>query len=257
MVATLVLGLMISYILDALQFKHGAFVAIWVTFFTTAAAIAFSGVGFGLHIPIVLSLLILLSSMNLVFLSGVWVSLQFRWLQLEHPFVVLSLERILFACCPLVALSIVTWGVIAAVGATSAPYYLLPLQCGLYWVFSIPRESSFHATKKNPRYGGKEDSNATILGPLESFIHAALLVFLPGGFHLAVQHRHFLDSANDLCDHLLLFCLPILFLLFASTRGALSWITTEKRALQQVRDKASRMKYTVMICCLIATRVRH
>lgn len=77
-VTTLVAGLMLSYLLDALQFRRGAFVAIWVSFFITAAALAFSGVAFGPHIPIPLSVLLLLTAMNLVFLCGVWVSLQFR-----------------------------------------------------------------------------------------------------------------------------------------------------------------------------------
>ncbi|CAI5471559.1 unnamed protein product [Closterium sp. Yama58-4] len=235
-VGTLVAGLMLSYVLDALQLKTAAFVAIWTAFFSTAAAIAFSGVGFAPHVPVPLSLLVLLSAVNLVFLCGVWVSLQFRWLHLEHPFVVLTLERLLFACTPLTAVAIITWGLVASVGIVYAPFYLVPVLFALFWLFSLPAPSSFRAAKHHPRLRGKESDDVFILGSLESAIHAGVLLFLPLGFHVAVHRNRWMESAGDICDDLLLFFLPVLFLLAASTRGALHWLVRDHSKLQHVRS---------------------
>ncbi|GJP50086.1 hypothetical protein CLOM_g9227 [Closterium sp. NIES-68] len=258
-VGTLVAGLMISYILDALQFKNGAFVAIWCTFFTTAAALAFSGLGFAPHIPVIISVLILLTAMHLVFLCGVWVSLQFRWLQLEHPFVVLALERLLFACTPMTAIAIVTYGLMAAVGAAYAPFYLMPCLFALYWLFSLPRPSSFKTSKhahahqqqqQQPRYGGKEGQDVWIIGSMEGLFHMMLVLFLPCGFHLAVHHNRIFESANEACDTLLLFFLPVLFVLFASTRGALNWLTADKVKLKRVQVLNGGFSLAVVLICV-------
>ncbi|GJP32031.1 hypothetical protein CLOM_g16576 [Closterium sp. NIES-68] len=250
-VGTLIAGLMLSYILDALQFKSGAFVAIWVSFLTTAAAIAFSGVGFAPHVPVPLSLLVLLSSMNLVFLCGVWVSLQFRWLQLEHPFVVLTLERLVFACTPITTVAIVTWGLVASVGVVRAPYYLVPVLFTLFWLFSLPTPSSFRAAKHHPRIRGREsDDDVFILGPLESAVHALVLLFLPLAFHVAVHRNRWLESAGDICDDLLLLFLPVLFLLLASSRGALHWLVTDPSKLQRVRIVNGAFSLAVVLVCV-------
>ncbi|CAI7840833.1 unnamed protein product, partial [Closterium sp. NIES-53] len=248
-VGTLVAGLMLSYVLDALQLKTAAFVAIWTSFFSTAAAIAFSGVGFAPHVPVPLSLLVLLSSVNLVFLCGVWVSLQFRWLHLEHPFVVLTLERLLFACTPITAVAIVIWGLVASVGIVYAPYYLVPVLFALFWLFSLPAPSSFRAAKHHPRLRAKESDDVFILGSLESAIHAALLLFLPLGFHVAVHRNRWMESAGDICDDLLLFFLPVLFLLVASTRGALHWVVRDHSKLQHVRVVNGAFALAVVLVC--------
>ncbi|CAI5956391.1 unnamed protein product [Closterium sp. NIES-64] len=256
-VGTLVAGLMISYILDALQFKNGAFVAIWFTFFTTAAALAFSGLGFAPHIPVIISVLILLTAMHLVFLCGVWVSLQFRWLQLEHPFVVLALERLLFACTPMTAIAIITYGLIAAIGAAHAPFYLMPCLFALYWLFSLPRASSFKSSKhtlqqqqQQARHGGKESSqDVWIIGAMEGLFHMMLVLFLPCGFHLAVHHNRIFESANEACDTLLLFFVPVLFVLYASKKGALNWLTTDKAKLKRVQILNGGFSLAVMLIC--------
>ncbi|CAI5457977.1 unnamed protein product [Closterium sp. Yama58-4] len=219
-VGTLVAGLMLSYVLDALQLRTAAFVAIWTAFFSTAAAIAFSGVGFAPHVPVPLSLLVLLSAVNLVFLCGVWVSLQFRWLHLEHPFVVLTLERLLFACAPITAVAIVTWGLVAAVGIVTI------------------RGSA-----------GRNPTTVFILGSLESAIHAGVLLFLPLGFHVAVHRNRWMESAGDICDDLLLFFLPVLFLLAASTRGALHWLVRDPSKLQHVRVLNGSFALAVVLVC--------
>jgi len=100
------------------------------------------------------------------FLIGVWASLQFRWLQLENPSIVVTLERLLFACIPFTASVIWTWGAVAAVGMDHAPYYLMTILCFFYWLYSLPQQSSFR-TKAEKRYGGQIADEALILGLIE------------------------------------------------------------------------------------------
>eukprot|EP00271_Cylindrocystis_brebissonii_P003782 TRINITY_DN15034_c0_g1_i1.p1 TRINITY_DN15034_c0_g1~~TRINITY_DN15034_c0_g1_i1.p1 ORF type:complete len:1089 (-),score=216.57 TRINITY_DN15034_c0_g1_i1:498-3764(-) len=244
-IGTLVVGLTLSYILDALQYKNGAFLGVWGSLLATAIAIALSGVGFSARSPVALSILMLLTSMHVVFLCGVWVSLQFKWLQLEQPAVVLALERILFACCPLTAAVVQTWGVIAAVGIANSPFYLMPILFTLYWMFALPLPSSF----RSKGVGGGGDLE-TVTGPLEACIHSLVLLFLPLTFHFAIHHSMILHSINEICDHLILFFLPLLFQLFASTRGALWWLFKDPRQLRQVRLVNGIVAMCVVLGCL-------
>jgi hypothetical protein len=68
---------------------------------------------------------------------------QFRWLQLQHPEVVLAAERLLFATCPIMGSVVQTWGIASATGAENAPFYLMCLSAGYYYLFSVPTKSSF------------------------------------------------------------------------------------------------------------------
>lgn len=247
--ATLLAGLMLSYILDALQLKNGAFLGVWGSFFATGVALIVTGIGSGPHIPPILSGLIVLTSLHVVFLCGVWTSLQFKWLQLEHPVVVVALERILFACCPLTSAAVQTWGVVAAVGIAYAPFYLMPIQFILYWLFSIPQLSSFR-NKNDRSLGGGQLGDGGILGPLEACIHTLVLLFLPPFFNFAVHHSMALHSLNEVCNHLLLFFLPLLFQLFASTRGALWWIFEDQRQIRQIRIVNGAVALAVVLACL-------
>lgn len=173
----------------------------------------------------------------------------YRWLQLEHPTVVLTLERLLFACCPITGAAIQTWGLVSSVGILYAPFYLLPILFLLYWLFSIPQQSSFRSRRplsssNETRIGGASTPSGSketeIQGPLEGSVHALLVLLLPSAFHVAVHHSRLLDSSLlGLADSLLLFFLPLLFLLFASTRGSLSWLVADQRKLHPVSARAS------------------
>eukprot|EP00850_Spirogloea_muscicola_P017425 SM000149S01360 [mRNA] locus=s149:280764:287589:- [translate_table: standard] len=255
---TATVGLMAAYILDALQMRLAAFFGIWATLFACAAAAALSGLGFAPGLPLALSGLVLFTCLHLIFLCGIWASLQFRWLQLEQPAVVLALERLLFACCPLVAAAIQTWGVIAAAGVAAAPFYLMPILFGLYWLFSLPRPSSFRA-KAERGHGGSSavsGSDDLILGPLESCLHSAALLFLPLAFFLAIYHSRPV-GLEEVCDLLLLFFVPVLFQLFATTRGALWWLHLSSGNMHKVRVWNGLVSLLIVLGCVEARVIFH
>ncbi|KAJ6695122.1 NO EXINE FORMATION 1 [Salix koriyanagi] len=67
-------------------------------FFSSSLILTFNS------IPLGLLAALLCAQTN--FLIGAWASLQFKWVQLENPTIVLALERLLFACVPFAASSI-------------------------------------------------------------------------------------------------------------------------------------------------------
>ena len=63
--------------------------------------------------------------------AGIWATLQFRWMQLQYPVVALAFERLLLCGSLPVAAMALSWGLVAAVGAGQAPFYLAVLLSGV------------------------------------------------------------------------------------------------------------------------------
>ncbi|KAL3818751.1 hypothetical protein ACJIZ3_004656 [Penstemon smallii] len=257
-VATLVVGLMIAYILDSLNFKSGSFFAVW--FSLIAAQIAFffsSSLYYTFSSYLSLALLAAFTCALTNFLIGVWVSLQFKWIQIEYPAIVLALERLLFACTPLVASALFTWATVSAVGMINAAYYLMVFSCIFYWLYSIPRASSFKSKQEVGYHGGQVPEDSFILGQLESCVHTLNLIFFPLFFHIASHYFVMFSSAAAVCDLLLLFFIPFLFQLYASTRGALWWVTKNEHQLHRIRIANGAVALVFVVLCLEVRVVFH
>ena len=78
--------------------------------------------------------------------AGVWATLQFKWIQLHYPVVVLAFEKLLLGGCLPVAATVQAWGVTAALGLAAAPFYLAVILAVLYCLFAMPLPSSFAGT---------------------------------------------------------------------------------------------------------------
>jgi hypothetical protein len=256
---TLCIGLMITYILDALGMKESAFGGVWASLGATILAFALSGAAFGSFVerPIVLSALILLVGNFVGFVSGVWGSLQFRWLLIKYPSIVLSLERVLFAVTPLVVTPIVTWGIIAAVGISNASFYLTALLFALYWLFSLPTPTSFRA-KADKSYGGAIAEESLIGSSFEGTIHLLLVLLLPSCFHLSVHYPQLLSFQSlEVWNFLIVAASPILFIAYASTHGSLWWLHLNPQTLRRLRILASAGALAVVIAAVEARVVFH
>ncbi|XP_018841626.1 uncharacterized protein LOC109006713 [Juglans regia] len=251
--ATLTLGLMVSYILDSLNFKPGAFFAVWFSLLFAQIAFFFSA---SLRLSAAsIPLALLCAETN--FLIGVWASLQFKWIQIENPSIVLALERLLFACVPLAASSLFTWATVSAVGMHNASFYLVAFNCIFYWLYSIPRVSSFKTKHEVKYHGGEVPDDNLILGPLESCVHTLNLLFFPLVFHVASHHSVIFSSAASVSDLFLLFFVPFLFQLYASTRDALWWVTKNPRQLHSIRVVNGAIALVVVVICLEIRVVFH
>ncbi|OMP11412.1 hypothetical protein CCACVL1_00533 [Corchorus capsularis] len=256
-VATLTLGLMIAYIIDSLNFKSGAFFGVWFSLIAAQIAFFFSTSLYYTFNSAPLSLLAAFLCAETNFLIGVWASLQFKWIQIENPSIVLALERLLFACVPFAASSIFTWATISAVGMNNASYYLMAFNCVFYWIFAIPRVSSFKTKQEVKYHGGEVPDDNLILGPLESCLHTLSLLFFPLIFHIASHYSVMFSSAASICDLLLLFFIPFLFQLYASTRGALWWVTKNTHQLRSIQLVNGAIALVVIVICLEIRVVFH
>ncbi|KAG0465526.1 hypothetical protein HPP92_019690 [Vanilla planifolia] len=250
----LTVGLMVSYILDSVRLKSAAFFAVW--FSLVAAQIAFfaaasSSLTASSSISsLPLTALALLLCAETTFLIGVWASLQFRWIQIESPSIVAALERLLFACIPVASPAIFTWAIISAFGMSNAAYYFMAFACISYWLYSLPRPSSFRS-----KHDHSTDSH--ILGPLDSCVHTLYLLFAPVLFRVASHHSTAFSSFSSICDLLLLFFIPFLFQLYASTRGALWWVTKHAHQIERIRVVNGAVAIVVVVICLEVRVVFH
>ncbi|KAG2239568.1 hypothetical protein Bca52824_091628 [Brassica carinata] len=249
-IATLTIGLLISYVVDSLSVKLGAFLGIWMSLLAAQISFFFSSPLFSSFNSIPLSLLAALLCAETTFLIGCWSSLQFKWLQLENPSIVVALERLLFACVPFTASSLFSWAVISAVGMSNSSYYLMAFACVFYWIFAIPRVSSFKTKNEAKYHGGEAPDESFILGPLESCFLSLNLMFTPVLFHVASHYSVVFTSAAAVSDLLLLFFVPFLFQLYASTRGGLRWVTKDSHQLQSVRVVNGAIAMVVIVICL-------
>ncbi|CAN1858082.1 hypothetical protein LINPERHAP1_LOCUS42723 [Linum perenne] len=256
-VATLTLGLMLSYILDSLNLKSGAFFGVWLSLIASQVAFFFTASLVSAFNSIPLGLLASFLCAQADFLVGVWASLQFKWIQLENPSIVLALERLLFACVPFTASSIFAWATISAVGMNNASFYLMTFNCVFYWIFAIPRVSSFKTKQEIKYHGGQVPDDNFILCPLESCFLTLYLLFFPLLFHAASHYSVMFSSVASFCDLLLLFFIPFLLLLYASTKGALRWVTKNANQLHSIRVVNGAVALVVVIIALEVRVVFH
>ena len=122
--------------------------------------------------------------------------------------------------------------------------------CVFYWIFAIPRVSSFKTKNEAKYHGGEAPDESFILGPLESCFLSLNLMFTPVLFHVASHYSVVFTSAAAVSDLLLLFFVPFLFQLYASTRGGLRWVTKDSHQLQSVRVVNGAIAMVVIVICL-------
>lgn len=85
--------------------------------------------------------------------AGVWATLQFKWVQLQYPVVVVAFEKLLVGGCLPMAATVQAWGVIAALGLAAAPFCLAPILAVLYCLFAMPLPSSFATGSRSKSIG--------------------------------------------------------------------------------------------------------
>uniref|UniRef100_A0A2P2JF08 Uncharacterized protein MANES_08G100200 n=2 Tax=Rhizophora mucronata TaxID=61149 RepID=A0A2P2JF08_RHIMU len=139
----------------------------------------------------------------------------------------------------------------------NASYYLMAFNCIFYWLFAVPRVSSFKAKQEVKYHGGQIPDDSFILSPLECCFHTLNLLFFPLIFHVASHYSILFSSVASVCDLLLLFFIPFLFQLYASSRGALWWITKDAHQLHSIRVVNGAVALVVVVICLEVRVVFH
>ena len=238
---TLLVGLMVVYVLDVLELAEAALLSAWCTLLAVyVAACAGSDLFDGRRSPAV-SLLLLLVNGECLFLAGLCVTLQFRWVRVSFPGVTIAAERCVFAAAPLACGASAAWTVVAAFGAANGPFYLAGIFAALYRAFSFPTPSSFKShrgSEPGETVKGANDSDSTremdasaslgVLSRREAATHAAAFVFVPFFSYAAANAPAlFGDSLvatfEHLCGLAMLLSFPVAFLLVGAERGSLWW----------------------------------
>lgn len=117
--------------------------------------------------------------------------------------------------------------------------------------------SSFKMKHEVSYHGGEVPDESLILSQLDSCLHTLNLLFFPLLFHIASHYSILFSSAASICDLFLLFFVPFLFQLYASTRGALWWLTKNDRQLHSIRLVNGALALVVVVLCLEVRVVFH
>jgi len=228
-VGTLLVGLMVSYVLDLLKFAEGALIAIWATLVGSYIGLIFASDIFTSARPAFVSSLLLMCIGQNLLLAGTWVSVQFCWVQVQYPGIVLAAERILFACCPLACGPMIGWAVVAAVGANAAPFYLSGALAALYFLFIFPTTAPFVQQSLKVEQRQQCARRVRRVNWFEAFLNALGMLFVPALAYLGT-HRHTITSSyGHLFSMLLLLSFPVIIMCLTFQAGSLWWVGMDQR----------------------------
>jgi hypothetical protein len=217
-----------AYILDGMRFKEGAFTAVWATLAVAHLALAYNSLLLeNTDFPLLLALLALAMCSLTLFLIGVWATLQFKWIQLQHPAVAVAFEKMLLIGCLPVAAAMQAWGIASSTGMDTAPFFLAALLCVLYYLFALPLTSSFVAPPRRTSMGGAAIVTPPCQGKSDGFSAFLVTVALPAGVYFAAHAGNIFQWVH-LWSLLLVGSGPLLFV--ASIKDGLWWLGTSSAA---------------------------
>eukprot|EP00798_Chlamydomonas_sp_ICE-L_P014360 gene14360-20357_t len=204
------------------QYREGAFTCSWLTlgFSNVAFTVAMAGAT-DTH-PLML-MPVVFAYCALSALVGMWVSLQFKWIQMQYPPVTLIFERVVLTASLPTAAIMYTLGLASIVDTSDVPYYLAVLLGAMYYGMGRPLPSSFQNPKAAPSGIGGAPSKVqkaavqggldegTVQGKLDGFCMAALTVGLPPAMYAAIHWVVLLRHMVHVYSLVLLVSLPLLY----------------------------------------------
>lgn len=238
-------GAVSVYFMDYFRQREGALAAIWATLAAVDLCLvsSHSGVDAGGR-PLLLCVMSFLCCTAVLFHTGCWATLQFRWVQMQSPAVVLAMERLVISgsvtlCGPLIAL-----GGVATVGVASTPFYMAAILSLLYWLLSSPLPSCFLVCGETPaeerRNVQRSPSHFAAQGGVESACATLTTLLIPPMMYLGV-HRQLLHEMDHVWSVALLTSGPLLAVLTAPS--GLWWLPLHARA-------ANTLRWTASLICL-------
>ena len=160
---------------------------------------------------IMVAVLGLLISSGVLFLTGCWATLQFKWIQLQYPAVVVAFEKMLLTSCLPTAGAVMYLGLIVHNGIGTAPYITALILCGMYALFARPLPSSFYISPHSVSTGGAPAHLGSVQKPLDGALSFLFVLSMPALVYVAA-HNAVIMSWTHLWATLLLIFGPILFM---------------------------------------------
>ncbi|WIA13369.1 hypothetical protein OEZ85_006949 [Tetradesmus obliquus] len=225
------IGTMLWYIMDAMQYREGAFSVGWGTVALAQGGITLNILFTFANRPPLLSILLIFACGALLMVTGMWLTVQFRFVQMQYPAVVLAFERqVLTASLPIAA-AMQAIGIAAVAELGDVPYYLAAVLCLLYHMLARPLESSFHQSKAGRAIGGvaAASADATIQSKVDALWLALAVMVLPAASYFAI-HAAVLGQMLHFWSLLILGCAPLAYL--SAVPDGLWWLPMSPRFMK-------------------------
>ena len=209
---TLLIGCAASYILDLLRYPEMTLVCVWLTLFSIYLAMLIeSDLFFAPLRPTIISLFLLTMNGIMLFLCGLWASLQFKWVEMEHPNVSRWMESVLVASILPVCGALIGWTLMASVGAVLAPFYLQIVLMALYHVLydDDGKKSSRPSSSRGRRQRGGSSKGVSgapggrSLTRREKYIHKFCVCFCPAFVYVGTHWPTLIESSFMCWEHAL------------------------------------------------------
>jgi len=209
---TLLIGCAASYILDLLRYPEMTLVCVWLTLFSIYLAMLIeSDLFFAPLRPTIISLFLLTTNGIMLFLCGLWASLQFKWVEMEHPNVSRWMESVLVASILPVCGALIGWTLMASVGAVLAPFYLQIVLMVLYHLLydddgkkSSPPSSSRGRRQRGGSFKGVSGApGERSLTSREKYIHKFCVCFCPAFVYVGTHWPTLIESSFIFWEHAL------------------------------------------------------
>lgn len=204
-------GSLMAYMMDAMRYKEGSFMTLWMSLALTNLCLGYSTLFLDNEYSIPTAILGLCLHSGVLLLTGLWGTLQFKWIQVQYPAVNIAFEKMMLVGCIPVCGGVVSWGLITHNGISGAPYIASGILCVMYAFFGRPLQSSFLISPHRIHTGGSSMKLKTIQDPLDSAISFLFVLVTPPLTYLAAHHQ-VIWSWTHLWSIMLLMSGPLLFM---------------------------------------------
>lgn len=235
MAAVLVVGFMGAYILDGMRIREGSFAVVWATLIAGHLALMYDTFFSANEMPVVSSMLFLLLGGFTLFLVGVWATVQFAWIRLSYPAVVVAFEKLLLTATLPVCGTLLTWWSIELAGMGTAPYISVAILCSLYAMFVPPAVPAAASLAGGGGGGGVRSKplHQTTSSSLDGFVSYLYVVSTPVALYSAAHWETLWSSSLHMWSCLLLTSIPTLITIVLLPQG--SWWLGRSASADAVR----------------------
>eukprot|EP01060_Flectonema_neradi_P000222 TRINITY_DN10153_c0_g1_i1.p1 TRINITY_DN10153_c0_g1~~TRINITY_DN10153_c0_g1_i1.p1 ORF type:complete len:1076 (+),score=190.18 TRINITY_DN10153_c0_g1_i1:175-3402(+) len=202
--SVLLSGVVLTYIFDYTNSRKLTLAAIWLTVLLVSLGVILTNSHTVSSSWI--SALVVIDSVFLFFLIGIFATAMFLSLQTEVPEFALVSERLLLGLTPIVCLPLLYSTAVAFFGSQLACFWFSLICCLLHRTFYSLRKSALK-TALHPVARKEEFIN----GRVEAYVFTAIILMVPMMLHSVSHPKNYLKG-NHILSLFTLICVPVLYL---------------------------------------------
>jgi hypothetical protein len=200
---------MVAYLMDAMRYKEGSFLAVWMSLALANLSMGYTTLFLDNDYSITTAILGVFLNSGVLFLTGSWATVQFKWIQIQYPAVIVAFEKMLMTSCLPTAGAVLYWGLIIHNGIETAPYLISVVLSIMYASFARPLPSSFLVSPHQVATGGAPVQLGSIQRPLDGALSFVYVSIMPVAAYFAA-HNAVILSWTHMWSMMLLSCGPLL-----------------------------------------------